>query len=322
VKPIRRWSVYAFAAASVCTAALLAGCGSTPKQPSPGPVVTRPTQAPSIDAVVKAQNQRVDGLSSLWARHTLRVSGKLANAKLDKEEAEGHFQLILPRKVAITVTKVGETYFYLGSNDELYWWLDLTEAKRGYFGRHALATTTTVDRFGIPVHPLDLIELMAITPIDEALLKKPGAVTAPKWSSDGQLLWYDVPARDATKRVLVDPKSLVPAFVELLDKNGKVIVRAELANYLDIPSRSKPSARPRIPTRITIDVPRSDLTVLINLYDPETRTPKAVAFDFAYLAKTAYPINALDDLDKPLDQPVERPVEKPVERPVGEKSVP
>lgn len=251
---------------------------------------------------MNAQNRRVDGLSTLWARHTLRVSGKLANAKLDKEEAEGHFQLILPRKVAITVTKVGETYFYLGSNDDLYWWLDLTEAKRGYFGRHALATTTTVDRFGIPVHPLDLIELMAITPIDEALLRKPGAVSQPKWSSDGQLLWFDVPARDATKRVLVDPKSLLPLFVELLDKNGKVIVRAELSNYLDIPSRSKPAARPRIPTRITIDVPRSDLKVLINLYDPETRTPKAIAFDFAYLAKTAYPVHSLEDLDKPLGE--------------------
>ena len=301
--PTSRACVQVCGVVAAAVTLLLAGCGSTPKQSAPGPLVARPGPAPSIDAVVKAQNQRVDGLSTLWARHTLRVSGKLANAKLDKEEAEGHFQLILPRKVAITVTKVGETYFYLGSNDDLYWWLDLTEAKRGYFGRHALATTTTVDRFGIPVHPLDLIELMAITPIDEALLRKPGAVSAPKWSSDGQLLWYDAPARDATKRVLVDPKSLLPAFVELLDKNGKVIVRAELSNYLDIPSRSKPPARPRIPTRVTIDVPRSDLKVLINLYDPETRTPKAVAFDFGYLAKTAYPINVPEDLDKP---PVEK----------------
>lgn len=298
MRPTSRACVQVCGVVAAAAALLLAGCGSTPKQSAPGPLVSRPGPAPSIDAVVKAQNQRVDGLSTLWARHTLRVSGKLANAKLDKEEAEGHFQLILPRKVAITVTKVGETYFYLGSNDELYWWLDLTEAKRGYFGRHALATTTTVDRFGIPVHPLDLIELMAITPIDENLLKKPGAVSAPKWSSDGQLLWYDAPARDATKRVLVDPKSLIPAFVELLDNNGKVIVRAELSNYLDISSRSKPTARPRIPTRVTIDVPRSDLKILINLYDPETRTPKPVAFDFAYLAKTAYPINALEDLDK------------------------
>ena len=294
-----RWCIGFCAAAFAGAVSLFAGCGSTPKRESPGPLVAPPGPAPPIDALVKAQNQRVDGLATLWARHTLRVSGTLANAQLDKEEAEGHFQLILPRKVAITVTKVGETYFYLGSNDELYWWLDLTEAKRGFFGRHALATATTVDRFGIPVHPLDLIELMAITPIDEALLGKPGAVTTPKWSTDGQLLWYDLPARDATKRVLVDPKSLLPVFVEMLDKAGKVIVRAELANYLDIPSRSKPPARPRIPTRLTIDVPRSHLKILSNLYDPETRTPKAVAFDFVYLAKTAYPINVLEDLDKP-----------------------
>ncbi|MBY0111873.1 MAG: hypothetical protein K2Y21_03560 [Phycisphaerales bacterium] len=294
---------------SVALTALLllsaAGCGSTEKVAPP--VAVKPRGAPpTIEAVVAAHNQRVDGLTSLWARHTLRVSGKLANSKLDKEEAEGHFQLVLPRKVAVTVTKVGETYFYLGSNDELYWWLDLTEAKQGFFGRHALATTSTVDRFGIPVHPLDLIELMAITPIDAALLKPPGKVSPTKWSSDGELVWYDAPARDATKRVLVDPKSLVPLFVELLDKNGKVVVRAELANYLDIASRSKPSARPRIPTRVTITVPRSDLTILINLYDPETRVPKPAAFDFAYLAQTAYPINKLVDLDKPADDSADK----------------
>lgn len=289
------------AAAAIAAAMVLSGCASTSKQPETGSRITRPGPAPTLDSIAKAQNARVDGLTSLWARHTLRVSGELADAKLEKEEAEGHFQLILPRKVAVTVTKVGETYFYLGSNDELYWWLDLTEAKQGYFGRHALATPTTVDRFGIPVHPLDLIELMAITPIDQTLLAKSGVVSPPRWSSDGQLVWYDMPARNATKRVLVDPKSLLPLFVELLDGSGKVIVRAELSGYLDIPSRSKPTARPRIPTRIAIEVPRSDLKILINLYDPETRTPKAVAFDFAHLAQRAYPVNRLIDLDKPAD---------------------
>ena len=291
------------ALAAVASLAIVAGgwgCASSEKA-EPGPVVTKPRGAPTpIAEVVRAHNQRAEGLTSLWARHTIRVSGKLANATLEKEEAEGYFQLILPRKVAITINKVGETYFYLGSNDELYWWLDLTEAKQGFFGRHAVATTTTVDRFGIPVHPLDLIELMAITPIDEGLLKKPDSASITRWSSDGELIWYDVAARDATKRVLVEPKSLRPAFVELLDKTGKVVVRAELANYLDIPSRSKPGARPRIPTRMTITVPRSDLTILINLNDPETRTPKPAAFDFAYLSKTAYPVNPnkLIDLDK------------------------
>ncbi|HEX8875110.1 MAG TPA: hypothetical protein VF777_00040 [Phycisphaerales bacterium] len=291
----------ALRAAAVATLALLAGglgCASSEKT-DPRPVVTKPRGTPTpIAEVVRAQNQRVDGLQSLWARHTIRVSGKLANATLEKEEAEGYFQLVLPRKVAITITKVGETYFYFGSNDELYWWLDLTEAKKGFFGRHAIATTSTVDRFGIPVHPLDLIELMAITPVDESLLQKPGAITPTRWSADGELLWYDVPARDATKRVLVEPKTLLPLCVELLDKNGKVVVRADLSNYLDIPSRAKPGARPRIPTRMTIAVPRSDLTVLINLNDPETRVPKAAAFDFTYLAQKAYPVNSLIDLDK------------------------
>lgn len=253
--------------------------------------------APSITTVVDAQNKRVDGLNTLWSRISLRVDGKLANAKLNKEEAEGHLQIVLPNKVAVTINKVGNTYFYLGSNDDVYWWLDLTEEKRGYFGRHAVATTETVDRFGIPVHPLDLIELMAITPVPEDDLESEPAPVV-RWSSDGKLLWYDVPARGSTKRVFVDPKTYLPVMVELLDGNAKVVVRSELSRYVSFQSRSKPTASPSIPSRCVLTVPRTDLTITINLNDPEGRAPKDIAFDFKRLATELYPVNTLVDLDK------------------------
>lgn len=285
------------AAVFACVLALW-GCQSTPaKAPQNVAVPKVLPPAPTIDAVVDAQNKRVDGLTTLWARISLRVDGKLANAKLNKEEAEGHLQIVLPNKVAVTVNKVGNTYFYLGSNDDVYWWLDLTEAKQGYFGRHATATPETVDRFGIPVHPLDLIELMAITPVPAGFVASdPKPVV--RWSSDGKLLWYDVPARGSTKRVFVEPGSLLPVMVELLDHSGKVVVRSELSRYLDFQSRSKPTARPSVPTRCILTVPRTDLTITINLNDPDGKMPKAVSFDFKRLATELYPVNKLTDLDK------------------------
>lgn len=286
------------AAALVCGALLAAfGCQSSPSKPAPGGVsapVVKPL--PSVASVVQAQNERVRGLDTLWARVSLRVDGKLANAQLNKEEAEGYLQVVLPYKVAVSINKLGNTYFYLGSNETLYWWFDLTGDQRAYVGRHASATPETVDRFGVPVHPLDLIELMAITPIPAT--GQPGSPDRLHWSADGSLLWYDVPARGSTKRVLIDPKSLLPVMVELLDKSGKVVVRSELSKYVAFASRTVPGANPSIASRCIIKVPRQDLTITINVNDPDGRMPKPVAFDLKYLAETVYRKAAVIDLDK------------------------
>jgi len=271
------------------------GCQSAPSKPAPN-VATAPVvkPLPPVASVVDAQNERVRGLDTLWARVSLRVDGKLANPTLNKEEAEGYLQVVLPNKVAVIINKLGNTYFYLGSNDDLYWWFDLSGDKRAYFGRHAKASAATVDRFGIPVHPLDLIELMAITPIPAT--GQPGSPDKLHWSTDGALLWYDVAARESTKRVLVDPKSLLPVMVELLDKSGKVVVRSELSKYLAFSSRSVRGANPSVPGRCIIKVPRQDLTITININDPDGRVPKPVAFDFIKLNE-AYPVTKLIDLD-------------------------
>lgn len=284
------------------------GCQSSPSKPAPGtktaPIVK---PLPAVASVVHAQNERVRGLDTLWARISLRVDGKLANATLNKEEAEGYLQVVLPYKVAVSINKLGNTYFYLGSNDALYWWFDLTGDQRAFVGRHASATPQTVDRFGVPVHPLDLIELMAITPVPA--IGQPGSPERLHWSTDGSLLWYDVPARGSTKRVLVDPTSLLPVMVELLDGSGKVVVRSELSKYVAFASRSVPGANPSIASRCVIKVPRQDLTITINLNDPDGRTPKAIAFNLDYLAKTAYPKAKVVDLDKkePADANQEAP---------------
>ena len=279
---------------------MLFACGcknaQTPKPGDEPAVVRRPDPAP-FSVVASEQNQRVDGLTTLWARLTLRVSGKLANTDLNKEEAEGHLQIVLPSKVAVTVDKLGNTYFYLGSNDDVYWWLDLSKAKRGYFGRHAQATTETVDRFGIPVHPLDLIELMAITPISPEILAQSPPPQV-RWTNDGKLLWYETPARGSMKRVFVDPKTYLPEMVELLDPQGKVVVRSELSKYESFQSRSKPIAHPSVPTRCIFTVPRSEVTIAINLNDPTDKKIHPATFDFKDLATNLYRVNSFVDLDK------------------------
>jgi len=287
------------AAGALAAIGLLAGigCQSAPSKPAPN-VATAPVvkPLPPVASVVDAQNERVRGLDTLWARVSLRVDGKLANAQLNKEEAEGHLQVILPFKVAVSINKLGNTYFYLGSNETLYWWFDLSGDQRAYVGRHASATAETVDRFGVPVHPLDLIELMAILPVPAT--GQPGSPERLNWSADGSLLWYDVAARGSTKRILIDPKSLLPVMVELLDVSGKVVVRSELSKYVAFASRTVPGANPSIASRCIVTVPRQDLTITINLNDPDGRTPKADAFNLDYLANKAFRKARVIDLDK------------------------
>lgn len=309
-----RWACIACAAGVILL--IPGGCASTSsgREPTAQP---RPAPPPAFAAVAAAHDKRVAGLGTLWARLTLRVSGRLADAELDREETEGHLQIILPRKVAISIMKLGETYFYLGSNDQVYWWLDLTRNKRAFFGRHERARVETVDRFGIPVHPLDLVELFAITPMP----KVQGPAPEVRWSVDGQLLWYDLPARTGRKRVLLEPGSLLPAMVELLDERGKVVVRSELSRYEEFAARTPPGARPSVATRCIITVPRSDLTITINLYDPDGRMPREVAFDFAQLVQKRFNIPELIDLDSvPEAEPRGDKAAPPASRPASQRA--
>lgn len=286
----------------LCLSVLLgpAGCEITPKRPDSRVSVDAPV--PSYSAVAERYNRRVARLDKVWARISMRVSGIDKEGNKIDEQAEGHLQVIRPDKLALSITKLGETYFYLGSNERQYWWIDLHEDKRALVGRHEKATPQLAARFDVPVHPLDLLELLGITPLP------PGSAATTAWTRDGRWLEVTLPGRWGRRRLLLDPAGYQPARIELLDTRGKLLVAAELQAPQPVVVRCD-SATPPMASLYEIDLVSTGAHITLRLYEPENRCDrqKLTPFDLDALLK-AYGVTTIESLDEIPAQPVKRPV--------------
>lgn len=273
---------------------LLAGCAGPGETETSRPVAPRALEPGTKDAIFDAWANRVVGLERLWARVTVVVDTVDAEGEPVREQAEGHLQIVQPRRVALTLGKLGETYLFLGSNDERYWWFDTVDRDRrvAVTGRHAVVTPRKAAALGVPVHPLELIELLGIvapTPEDRVAFRaEPGPAA-------GEIaLVRDLPAGRLTW--VVDDQRFEPVRVEIADDTGAVVLAAAHEAYGFARVRENLAARPRVPGRVIVEVPGIPARVRLALYEPENREIRPVAFDYERLLR-AFRIDTVRDLD-------------------------
>lgn len=272
----------------ICGAALLigvlgaSGCSLFQSDPSKSDVIVRDDPPPTFDAIAKRYDERVKRLERLWGSVSLRILGVDRDGEPVDEQAEAYLQVIRPRKVALEVKKVGETYFYMGSNDTRYWWIDLhSEDRTAIVGTHENATPQAAQQLGVPLHPLDLLELLGITPIGTTVNVWGSKV---KWSQDGRSIVVRTPGRWGPREYLLDPETFEPQRIALLDPRGQVAAMAELQSYQPVAVRNDAKAEPRMAKRFVIDVP-PNTTLTIRFEQTENREIKDKPFDFDYLKK-------------------------------------
>ncbi len=248
---------------------------------------------PSYAAISAAYNARVDGLDRLWARAVVRVEGEDAEGKRLREQAEGHLQIEQPNKLSLSMGKVGKPFLHLGSDDQNYWWFDaLDEGNEiGLIGRHDLATPDKAAALGLPVHPLDLIELLGISPL-------PDDVRTVGWSKDRTLAVFNVPARWGARWVWVDPETFEPVRIALTDEAFNVVAEAELSHYEIARIDGDATRRPMVATRVVVRTPGFDGFARITMSEPKNRSIPRVAFDLDRL-RSRYNVDALTDVDDP-----------------------
>ncbi len=261
------------------------GCQTTTRGPSGEP-------APTYAEVRDRYNERVAPIDALWARASVRVEGRDAAGERLREQAEGHLQIEPPARLALSLGKLGETHLYLGSSDELYWWMELIDAEDRplTFGRHDQATPRKVATLGVPVHPLDLIEATAITPLPEDA----GEVA---WDGEG-IVRVRTRVRWGERTLWLDADTYEPARVEITDASGRVALSAELSRYSTAVKQGDASVNVRVATRYEIRVPDLDAMVRIELFEPRIKPIRAVAFNLETLAR-AYRVSRREDLDAP-----------------------
>ncbi|MFI4896510.1 MAG: hypothetical protein ACIARR_01650 [Phycisphaerales bacterium JB059] len=251
--------------------------------------------APEYAVIAASFNERVAPADTLWARASIRVDGRDAEGGRLNEQAEGHLQIERPRRLALSIGKLGETHLYLGSSDEVYWWMDLIDKDDAFavFGRHEFVTPEKASQLGVPVHPLDLIDAIALSPLPA---EAPGAWAA--WTDDGTELVVRAPGRWGARRMWLDPETLEPRRVEIEDDAGRLLLSADLSRYDYVRKSGDATIRLRLATRYEIKTAGLDATVRINLFEPKIRSIRPIAFDLPRLLET-YRIDQAWDLDAP-----------------------
>lgn len=240
-------------------------CGGCAEQHKHSPdYIARPEPPPSAVQVSKLYNPSLEHLDRLWARTELRIQGQDKDGKEFDESAEGHLQFIRPGMVSLTVKKLGDTYFALGSSADRYWWMDLRKPRSALLGTLAKASPRIVERFGVPVHPLDLIDLLGVLPINPA-----GASTA--WSPDGRQVVMTSKGRWGDKRLCFSPEGDRLLAVQLLNDQGLLVCESTITQTDPVEFRENPERSASVPTRLSLRIPSRDTTVTVYLHDPQNR---------------------------------------------------
>ncbi len=271
---------------------VFSGCCTTAPQARDAPTPIPDTPPPAYTQIVARYNARVARLERLWTPIAVRLRGTNDRGETFDESTEGYLLFVRPRNVSLSILKIGEEYFRLGSNPTDFWWFDMTgDTSVALRGTHDRADPAAIRRFGVPVHPLDLVELLAITPLD------PQARADVTWA-DGRTVRVTLPGRSGPRRLLLDAESLEPREAAVLGRDGTPTITAALSEYVAAEVLDQRAARPRLASLVEVRFAGNDLTCRLQLTQPENREINPANFDYAGL-KARFRIKTEVSLDAP-----------------------
>ncbi len=250
--------------------------------------------APPYEAVESSYNERVERLSRLWARAVVSMRYRDVEGDRRYEQGDGHFQRLDGDKLALSVGKLGETLFWFGADEERYWLFDLTsEREVAYVGRHELLTREKAQRASLPVPPHQFLTLAGLS----ALPEKPAVAQTGRAKGGGVEVRVEEDGR--FWRYVLDPVSMLPESVELLDASGEAVLVSELSEYATVDLTGEGYDEPRAPGRIRIAHPASETEILVTIDGDmidglRSGKPREMAFDFDVLVGALGPDDVID----------------------------
>jgi hypothetical protein len=250
---------------------------------------------PSYATIASKYNERCKDLNKLRCPANLVIESPGENAGDRRtDQVEANLQFIAPQRIALRVDKVANTLAYLGCNETKYWWLDLGNPKRALVGEHAGATPRSAARFGIPVHPLDLIDLLGVLPLP--VEKQPV-----EWSEDKTLWVVTLPPRGkgwGERTIAIDPATGEPRRIEVYDARGDLAASAELSKFVGVAVRGDTFSKAAMASRYEVEIPATDSTIVVSIAQPENPAERmrTAPFDLPRLLES-YGISTVQDVD-------------------------
>lgn len=250
---------------------------------------------PPYATIAANYNQRCKGLEKLRCPANLVIQSPGAHpGERRTDQVEANLQFVAPRKIALRVDKVSNTLAYLGCNETKYWWLDLSDPKRALVGEHDRATPRSAARFGIPVHPLDLIDLLGVLPL-------PAALQPVAWNESRSAWVVTLPSRGkgwGERTIAIDPATFEPRRIEIYDAKGELAASAELSRFIPVAVRGDTLSKATIASRYEVEIPATDATISVSISQPENPAERMRSgpFDLPLLLES-YGIRNVQDVD-------------------------
>ena len=254
-----------------------------------------PRPLPAYAAVAAGYNARIAELARLSSPVSVLIDRRRDDGDgRTRDQLDGNLSVVPPCSTALRLDKAGVNAAYLGSNDFAYWWFDLGGAEPvALAGSHLKASRDAASEFGLPVHPLEFIELLGVLPLQV----DPAATDAIGRGADGTGLVVVAPSRWGLRRLELDPSTFEPRSIELLDADGTTAVSAALSDYRPAYVEGRPGVSVRVPTKVRVRVPGDDTLVTLVLASPSVPLKiKPRAFELSGLID-AYGVRRFVDLD-------------------------
>ena len=252
----------------VCLAAVsttLVGCNGNNKSSETPTTNIAPENIvlPPMEEVTRRQSDRVAKLQHF------RSSGIIELRWVDEDD-DSHFQqadirllMALPSHLALQVYKVGNTYMWLGSDDEQFWFFDMLDgdAEVAYVGRYdSLDNGREIPGM---LHPMRLLDLIGLSEMSDA--------NEISFDQQEKAWVVEYTGRGGDVRAFLDERNLWPVRVDSLDEAGNALYSSRLSKYESIVAENMPRGDfPKMAKRIEIVEAGGEGNAIVQIQEPTT----------------------------------------------------
>jgi hypothetical protein len=259
----------------------IAGCESTSKSdPTDGarPIVITPASM-TYEEVAQRHNANAQHLRALFSDVVVRLSFVNEQGDRQEEQGEGRLQMVQPAYFAMSIGKLGEIVFWLGADEDEYWWFDFSSDRRILFvGLHEKYEQSKARTLGVVVPPRQLMTLLGTT-----MLPATGGLV--QGTSDGKLVGVTIATAEGGRKRLWYPTSgermMVPVKIEIYGKSGELEMVADLSNPQTANIRGV-GVQPLVPTRVAIGHVQSESKITIDLSGMQDGIERMTEEAFSY----------------------------------------
>jgi hypothetical protein len=272
--------------------AVVGGCACSPETgPRTPPIQHERGPVPPYAQVAAIYNARAEPLARLWVPTTCRIWFYEEDGRERQEQLDGILMYDRPWRFHLRLDKVSQPVAVLGSNEDQYWWFELGDDRRGWIGSHEAVTPERIAELGLPVHPLDLVELLGVVPLPELGASESAAHDAsppvpPMWTPDGRWLVVTTPARIGWRRLWLDPDAdLEPGRIELVSADGQTSMLSVLSEFDDVNLPGRARGRAAREAMVFLDARGTRVRMRLQFQERPGRISPA-AFDLDLLRRT------------------------------------